>query len=166
MHPIVLSIRSLLDEHQVPYSFLEHEAGTTSEEMVEIRKDYSLSEGAKALILVTDIGFVQVVVPGDIRSLKTANCEKVSTRKIFALPRRKSWRPLSQMVSCPVLCHRSAPCSTSPSTPMKNSSLTNTSSSTAANAPPASPCTPRTIKPSSAPSLLTLLKIRVVCNVL
>ena len=65
MHPIVSSIRSLLDEHAVSYTFIEHEAGTTSEEMVRIRKEYSLSEGAKALILLTDVGFVQVVVPGD-----------------------------------------------------------------------------------------------------
>ncbi|MCY4576865.1 MAG: hypothetical protein OXB96_00315 [Candidatus Kaiserbacteria bacterium] len=67
MHPIVSSIRSLLDEQGVPYSFMEHAAGTTSEEMAVIRKDYSLSEGAKALILSTDVGFVQVVVPGDTK---------------------------------------------------------------------------------------------------
>ena len=87
MHPIVSSIRSLLDEHQVPYSFMEHEAGTTSEEMVEIRKDYSLSEGAKALILVTDIGFVQVVVPGD-KKFKNSKLRKViHTKDIrFATP--------------------------------------------------------------------------------
>lgn len=58
-------IRSLLDEQGIVYRYLEHEAGITSEDMVNIRKDYSLSEGAKALILKTDKGFVQVVVPGD-----------------------------------------------------------------------------------------------------
>ena len=87
MHPIVSSIRSLLDEHQAPYSFMEHKAGTTSEEMAAIRKDYSLSEGAKALILATDIGFVQVVVPGD-KKFKNSKLRKViQTRDIrFAAP--------------------------------------------------------------------------------
>lgn len=87
MHPIVSSIRSLLDEHTVPYTFMEHEAGVTSEEMVRIRKDYSLSEGAKALILLTDIGFVQVVVPGD-KKFKNSKLRKViRTKDIrFATP--------------------------------------------------------------------------------
>ena len=87
MHPIVSSIRSLLDEHTVPYTFLQHEAGTTSKEMVAIREDYSLSEGAKALILFTDIGFVQVVVPGD-RKFKNSKLRKViRTKDIrFATP--------------------------------------------------------------------------------
>lgn len=80
MHPIVSSIRSLLDEHFVPYTFMEHEAGSTSEEMVRIRKGYSLSEGAKALILLTDIGFVQVVVPGD-RKFKNSKLRKVIRTK-------------------------------------------------------------------------------------
>lgn len=87
MHPIVSSIRSLLDEYTVPYTFMEHEAGVTSEEMVRIRKDYSLSEGAKALILLTDIGFVQVVVPGD-KKFKNSKLRKViRTKDIrFATP--------------------------------------------------------------------------------
>ncbi len=87
MHPIVSSIRSLLDEHQTPYTFMEHEAGTTSEEMAAIRKDYSLSEGAKALILMTDIGFIQVVVPGD-KKFKNSKLRKViHTKDIrFATP--------------------------------------------------------------------------------
>ena len=80
MHPVVSSIRSLLDEHAVPYTFIEHEAGITSEEMMLIRKDYSLSEGAKALILLTDIGFVQVVVPGD-KKFKNSKLRKVIRTK-------------------------------------------------------------------------------------
>lgn len=66
---------------------MEHEAGTTSEEMAIIRKDYSLSEGAKALILMTDIGFIQVVVPGD-KKFKNSKLRKViHTKDIrFATP--------------------------------------------------------------------------------
>ena len=76
MHPIVTSIRSLLDEHAASYSFMKHEEGVTSEEMASIRKGFSLSEGAKALILLTDIGFVQVVVPGD-KKFKNSKLRKV-----------------------------------------------------------------------------------------
>lgn len=35
--------------------------------MAKIRKGYSLSEGSKALIVATDGGFAQIVVPGDTR---------------------------------------------------------------------------------------------------
>ena len=87
MHAIITSIRSLLDEHAVPYNFMEHEAGVTSEEMATIRKDFSLSEGAKALILMTDIGFIQVVIPGD-KKFKNSKLRKcVQTKNIrFATP--------------------------------------------------------------------------------
>ena len=67
MHKDVSSIRSLLEENNISYKFLKHAPGKTSEEMVAIRKDFSLSEGAKALILQTDSGFVQAVIPGDKR---------------------------------------------------------------------------------------------------
>ena len=87
MHPVVSSIRSLLDTSAVPYSFMEHAAGATSEEMAAIRKDYSLSEGAKALILLTDIGFVQVVVPGDKRFKNSKLRKVIHTKDIrFATP--------------------------------------------------------------------------------
>lgn len=87
MHPIVTALRSLLDERGVSYRYLEHEEGTTSEEMVHIRKDYSLSEGAKALILKTDTGFMQVVVPGDrkFQNKKLRSIAKVRNIR-FATP--------------------------------------------------------------------------------
>ena len=80
MHPIVTTIQSLLKKHAIPYSFLEHEAGRTSEEMVKIRKDFSLSEGAKALIVAIDSGFVQVVVPGD-KKFANAKLRKITGTK-------------------------------------------------------------------------------------
>ena len=80
MHPIVSSIRSLLDRHNIPYTYMEHEAGVTSEDMVAIRKDFSLSEGAKALILMTDADFVQVVIPGD-KKFKNSKLRKVVCTK-------------------------------------------------------------------------------------
>ena len=82
MHPIVSSICLLLDEHGADYTYMEHEAGVTSEEMAAIRKDFSLSEGAKALILMTDPGFIQVVVPGDARFNNSKVRKVVHTKDI------------------------------------------------------------------------------------
>ena len=68
MHPVVSEIRKLLDDAEIPYEYMEHKSGRSSEEMVAIRGDkYTLEQGTKALIVKTDIGFVQVVVPGDKR---------------------------------------------------------------------------------------------------
>lgn len=58
-------ILSILKENNIDYDFIEHEDGGTSEEMQKIRKDFSLSEGTKALIVETDNDIVQLVVPGD-----------------------------------------------------------------------------------------------------
>jgi len=73
-HPVVAQITSLLDERGVVYTTFEHEAVRTSEEAAAVRPEYSLSAGAKALIVrIKKKGvardrekqFVQVVVPGD-----------------------------------------------------------------------------------------------------
>ena len=80
MHPIVNTIRSLLDKYAVPYQYMEHEAGKTSEEMAVIRKDFSLSEGAKALVLMTDNRFIQVVVPGD-KKFNNGKLKKITNAK-------------------------------------------------------------------------------------
>ena len=67
LHHIVATIRTLLDDHAVPYTYLEHEPGRTSKEMAEIRKDFSLAEGAKALVLAADTQYIQVVLPRNAR---------------------------------------------------------------------------------------------------
>ncbi len=80
MHPIVAAIRSLLDEHGITYTFLEHASGKTSEEMCAIRGDFSLSEGAKALIVALDNGFAQIVVPGD-KKFSSSKLRKIAETK-------------------------------------------------------------------------------------
>ena len=80
MHPIVNTIRSLLDEYAILYQYMEHKAGKTSEEMAVIRKDFSPSEGAKALILMIDSGPIQVVVPGD-KKFNNSKLKKVTGTK-------------------------------------------------------------------------------------
>ena len=75
-HPVVEKIKALLDEHGVDYKTFEHEAVRTSEEAAELRPEYSLSQGTKALILrikkksvpkEKEKQFVQIVVPGDAK---------------------------------------------------------------------------------------------------
>ena len=61
---------------------MKHKAGITSEEMAKIRKGFSLSEGAKALILMTDSGFIQVVVPGDTKFNNRKLRKTVRTKNI------------------------------------------------------------------------------------
>ena len=80
MHPVVAAIRTLLEKNTVPYRYLEHAPGKTSAEMAEIRKDYTIREGAKALILSTEKGFIQVVVPGD-RKFSNAGVKKAAEVK-------------------------------------------------------------------------------------
>ncbi|MDA8597180.1 hypothetical protein N9L26_02480 [Candidatus Pacebacteria bacterium] len=71
-HTTVTKITDLLDQHTVAYECFEHEPVRTSEEAAATRPEYSLSQGAKALIVrvKTTTGekhFVQLVVPGDAK---------------------------------------------------------------------------------------------------
>lgn len=68
-HKTVSLIESLLTEHDILYKKFEHEPVRTSEEAAAARPEYSLSQGAKALIVRVKINgekkFVQIVVPAD-----------------------------------------------------------------------------------------------------
>jgi len=75
-HKVVSSIRALLEKHKVSFKTFEHEEVRTSEEAAALRPDYTLSQGAKALIIRTKLRntsketerqFVQIVVPGDAK---------------------------------------------------------------------------------------------------
>ena len=72
-HPVVTQIRTLLDTAGVSYQTYEHAAVRTSEEAAALRPEYTLAQGAKALLIRVKYkgdqppGFVQVVVPGDAR---------------------------------------------------------------------------------------------------
>ena len=81
MHPIVTTISDTLEKNNIPYTRMEHAAGVTSEEMVAIRKDFSLAEGAKALIVSIDNDkFIQIVVPGD-RKFSNTKLKKITGAK-------------------------------------------------------------------------------------
>lgn len=84
-HPVVQKIVGLLTEHKVWFETFEHGAVRTSEEAAKTRTGYTLSQGAKALIVrVKKAGgekqFAMVVIPGDQRfdtaKLKTALAAK------------------------------------------------------------------------------------------
>jgi len=75
-HKTVARIKTLLDEHALSYQCFEHEAVRTSEEAAAIRPEYTIAQGAKALIVrikrknvpkENEKQFVQIVVPGDAR---------------------------------------------------------------------------------------------------
>jgi len=75
-HPTVEKIKSFLDEHECIYVCFEHGPVRTSEEAAAIRPEYSISQGAKALIVRIkrknvpkdeQKQFVQIVVPGDAK---------------------------------------------------------------------------------------------------
>ncbi|PIS22748.1 hypothetical protein COT50_00235, partial [candidate division WWE3 bacterium CG08_land_8_20_14_0_20_41_10] len=71
-HPVVQIIKELLNNRQIKYDYFEHEPVRTSEEASKIRSDYTLKQGAKALLVKLYLRggqekFVMLVVPGDAR---------------------------------------------------------------------------------------------------
>ena len=77
-HPVVDTIRALLDTHGVWYETFAHEAVRTSEEAAKIRPGYTIDQGAKALIARVKSAengkhFVMLVLPGS---------KKFDTKKI------------------------------------------------------------------------------------
>lgn len=70
-HEVVAKIRALLDEKGITYKTFEHAPVKTSQEAAALRPEYSLHQGAKAMIvrIKTAEGkkFVMLIVPGDMR---------------------------------------------------------------------------------------------------
>lgn len=69
-HPIAQKIISLLNQHNCWFEQFEHEPVRTSEEAAALRDDYSLQQGAKAIIIRAKIPnegkrFVMLVIPAD-----------------------------------------------------------------------------------------------------
>jgi prolyl-tRNA editing enzyme YbaK/EbsC (Cys-tRNA(Pro) deacylase) len=71
-HRIVNKIENLLKENDCWYEKFEHQAVRTSEEAAKVRPDYSLAQGAKAMIVRVKINnsekkMIMLVVPGDVK---------------------------------------------------------------------------------------------------
>ncbi len=70
-HPVVNQIIALLKDHNCWHETFAHAPVTTSEEASKVRPEYSLSQGAKALIVKIDkkegSSFAQLVLPGDLQ---------------------------------------------------------------------------------------------------
>lgn len=69
-HPLVSQIIKLITDNNYWYEQFEHQPVRTSQEAAKIRNGYTLSQGAKALIVrvkrsESDKNFVMLVVPGD-----------------------------------------------------------------------------------------------------
>jgi Ala-tRNA(Pro) deacylase len=69
VHETVGKIEALLTEKGITYKKFEHEPVRTSEEAAALRPDYTISQGAKALIIRVkkngEKSFTMIVVPGD-----------------------------------------------------------------------------------------------------
>jgi Ala-tRNA(Pro) deacylase len=70
-HPLADRITGILREHGFWFERFEHDPVKTSEEAAKLRPEYTLHQGAKALIVnVKQEGekkFVMLVVPGDLK---------------------------------------------------------------------------------------------------
>lgn len=77
-HPVVANIKKLLKENNLIFETFEHAPVTTSEQASKVRFGYSLSQGAKAMIVRvkqkdSEKYFMMLVLPGD----KKINFDKV-----------------------------------------------------------------------------------------
>ena len=91
-HQLVTTIQNLLKKQNVWFETFEHEEVRTSEEAAKLRHGYTISQGAKALILKAKLRdgqniFMQCVLPGD-RKLANAKVKQlVDAKEIrFATP--------------------------------------------------------------------------------
>jgi Ala-tRNA(Pro) deacylase len=71
-HPVTKQITDLLAEHHVPFRTFEHAPVRTSEEAAALRPDFTMHQGAKALIVkakASDNGpfFAMLVFPADLK---------------------------------------------------------------------------------------------------
>jgi Ala-tRNA(Pro) deacylase len=84
-HPVVKKITDLLTEHSVPFRTFEHAPVRTSEEAAALRPEFSMHQGAKALIVRAkkegEPFFVMLVFPADL---------KFDSKKVKALLGAKS----------------------------------------------------------------------------
>jgi len=71
-HPIAHTIVDVLKLHEMWFETFEHEAVTTSEDAARARPDYTLHQGAKAIVVKgekknKEDEFLMLVVPADLR---------------------------------------------------------------------------------------------------
>lgn len=86
-HPSTEIIKNLLLKNKCWFEAFEHEAVKTSEEAAKLRPNYSLHQGAKAMIVQIKVQkkamFVMLVLPGDL---------KFDSKKVKALLQTKDLR--------------------------------------------------------------------------
>lgn len=71
-HPLVTTIKNLLEQNHMWFEYFEHQPVLTSQEAAAMRTDYALHQGTKALILKikgmdNESHFVMLVIPGDMK---------------------------------------------------------------------------------------------------
>jgi len=78
LNAVFEEIKSVLNKEKIDYEVLEHRAVFTSKEAAEVRGT-ELKQGCKALVLKTDEGFIQAVVPGN----KELDMERLQKLTLF-----------------------------------------------------------------------------------
>ncbi len=85
-HPVVAKIRKLLTENKLWFETFEHAPVRTSIDAAQVRSGYSLSQGAKALIIRAKSSgekyFVMLVIPGDKRFDKDKAKNAINSKDI------------------------------------------------------------------------------------
>jgi Ala-tRNA(Pro) deacylase len=71
-HPLTTKIQNWLKENEAEYKYYEHEPVRTSEEAAKVRPDYSLEQGAKAIIVRIKraggiVEYAMLVLPGHLK---------------------------------------------------------------------------------------------------
>jgi hypothetical protein len=89
-HPIVSSIITILEKETIPFETFEHEDVLTSEEAARTRPGYTLSQGAKALILKASYKdrtkpseFIMMVLPGDKKIRLKTDQEPIISKRVI-----------------------------------------------------------------------------------
>jgi len=85
-HPVTEKIVGLLKENEYWYEAFEHEAVRTSEEAARVRPEYTMNQGAKALILKAYFAdgerFVMFVFPADLKLDSKKAAGAIGAKKI------------------------------------------------------------------------------------
>ncbi len=71
-HPITQRIIGLLKQNDVWHETFQHEAVTTSEEAAKVRPEYTLNQGAKAMVVKAEkknrvVAFMMLVMPANLK---------------------------------------------------------------------------------------------------
>jgi Ala-tRNA(Pro) deacylase len=91
IHPVFDKICTFLGEKGVEFKYFFHKPVKTSEEAAAIRPDFSLQQGAKAMIIKTGGNFIMCILPGNTRLENKSVRQSLGIKEFrFATPQELS----------------------------------------------------------------------------